>query len=112
MRLKAGPRIWSEDAANGRGVRRLFEAPKRLNSSSKIPASLKRQSPLGIHRREAIAAVGLSMLCDVFSSERNPGDVVADKASNLKEGVEMAGVSIDSGAARGKIEALKRLTNQ
>ena len=38
--------------------------------------------------------------------------VVADKAASLKEGVEMAQVSIDSGAARGKIEALKRLTNQ
>ena len=37
--------------------------------------------------------------------------VVADKAATLKEGVEMAQVSIDSGAARGKIEALKRLTN-
>jgi anthranilate phosphoribosyltransferase len=37
--------------------------------------------------------------------------VVADKAASLKEGVEIARVSIDSGAARGKIEALKRLTN-
>ena len=38
--------------------------------------------------------------------------VVADKAASLKEGVEIARVSIDSGAARGKIEALRRLTNQ
>ncbi len=38
--------------------------------------------------------------------------VVADKAASLREGVEIARASIDSGAARGKIEALKRLTNQ
>jgi anthranilate phosphoribosyltransferase len=37
--------------------------------------------------------------------------MVADKATNLKEGVEMARVSIDSGAAKAKIEALRRLTN-
>lgn len=37
--------------------------------------------------------------------------VVADKASSLTEGVEMARQSIDSGAARAKVEALARLTN-
>jgi anthranilate phosphoribosyltransferase len=37
--------------------------------------------------------------------------VVADKAANLKEGVEIARESIDSGAARGKIEALRHLTH-
>ncbi|MCF8484564.1 MAG: anthranilate phosphoribosyltransferase [Rhodobacteraceae bacterium] len=36
--------------------------------------------------------------------------VVADKATNLKEGVEMARVSIDSGAAKSKVAALARLT--
>ncbi len=36
--------------------------------------------------------------------------VVADKAADLKEGVEIARVSIDSGAAKAKIEALRRLT--
>jgi anthranilate phosphoribosyltransferase len=36
--------------------------------------------------------------------------VVADKAANLKEGVEMARVSIDSGAAKSKVAALARLT--
>jgi anthranilate phosphoribosyltransferase len=37
--------------------------------------------------------------------------MVADKTTNLKQGVEMAAHSIDSGAAKAKIEALKRLTN-
>ena len=37
--------------------------------------------------------------------------VVADKAATLKDGVEMAKVSIDSGAAKAKIAALVRLTN-
>ncbi|MFN4128773.1 MAG: anthranilate phosphoribosyltransferase [Paracoccaceae bacterium] len=37
--------------------------------------------------------------------------VVADKATTLTEGVEMASHSIDSGAAKGKIAALARLTN-
>lgn len=37
--------------------------------------------------------------------------VVADKAGSLTEGVEMARVSIDSGAARAKVEAVARLTN-
>jgi anthranilate phosphoribosyltransferase len=37
--------------------------------------------------------------------------VVADKAASLTEGVEMARASIDSGAAKAKIEALKRLTH-
>lgn len=37
--------------------------------------------------------------------------VVADKASDLKEGVEMARTSIDSGAAKAKIAALAQLTN-
>lgn len=37
--------------------------------------------------------------------------VVADKASDLKEGVEMARASIDSGAAKAKIAALAQLTN-
>lgn len=37
--------------------------------------------------------------------------VVADKAKSLTEGVEMARQSIDSGAAKGKITALARLTN-
>ena len=37
--------------------------------------------------------------------------VVADKASSLIEGVEMARASIDSGAAKAKIAALARLTN-
>ncbi len=37
--------------------------------------------------------------------------VVADKAGDLKEGVAMAAESIDSGAARAKIEALARLTS-
>ena len=36
--------------------------------------------------------------------------LVADKAANLREGVEMARVSIDSGAALAKIETLKRIT--
>ncbi|MDO8881987.1 MAG: anthranilate phosphoribosyltransferase [Pseudotabrizicola sp.] len=37
--------------------------------------------------------------------------VVADKATSLTEGVEMARHSIDSGAAKGKITTLARLTN-
>ncbi len=37
--------------------------------------------------------------------------VVADKAANLKEGVEMARTSIDSGAAKAKVAALARLTS-
>ena len=37
--------------------------------------------------------------------------VVADKASDLKTGVEMAAESIDSGAAKAKIEALAALTS-
>ena len=37
--------------------------------------------------------------------------VVADKATSLPEGVAMARESIDSGAAKGKVEALKRLTH-
>ena len=38
--------------------------------------------------------------------------VVADHASDLKQGVEMAATSIDSGAALGKIQALAALTSQ
>ncbi len=37
--------------------------------------------------------------------------VVADRAASLREGVEMARSAIDSGAARAKVEALRRLTN-
>ena len=37
--------------------------------------------------------------------------VVADKVTNLKDGVKLAKTSIDSGAAKAKIEALARLTN-
>ena len=37
--------------------------------------------------------------------------MVADRAANLKEGVEMARASIDSGAAKAKIAALARLTH-
>ena len=37
--------------------------------------------------------------------------VVADKAGSLKEGVEMAAASIDSGAAKAKIEGLARVTS-
>ncbi|MCK8462707.1 anthranilate phosphoribosyltransferase [Aliiroseovarius sp. S1339] len=37
--------------------------------------------------------------------------VVADKAGDLKSGVEMAADSIDSGAAKAKIEALAKLTS-
>lgn len=37
--------------------------------------------------------------------------VVADHASDLKQGVEMAAQSIDSGAALGKIEALAKITS-
>ena len=37
--------------------------------------------------------------------------VVADKVANLKEGVEMARTSIDSGAAKAKVAALARLTH-
>lgn len=37
--------------------------------------------------------------------------LVADKVSSLPEGVEMAAESIDSGAAKGKIEALAKLTS-
>ena len=37
--------------------------------------------------------------------------MVADVAANLKEGVEMARASIDSGAAKAKITALARLTH-
>jgi anthranilate phosphoribosyltransferase len=37
--------------------------------------------------------------------------VVADRAASLPEGVEMARASIDSGAARARIEALRRLTH-
>lgn len=36
--------------------------------------------------------------------------VVADAANNLREGVEMARESIDSGAAKSKLEALARIT--
>jgi anthranilate phosphoribosyltransferase len=38
--------------------------------------------------------------------------VVADKAGSLAEGVDQARTSIDSGAARAKVEALVRLTNE
>ncbi|MFV0490257.1 MAG: anthranilate phosphoribosyltransferase [Pseudorhodobacter sp.] len=37
--------------------------------------------------------------------------VIADRAGDLKEGVAMARTSIDSGAAKGKVGALARLTN-
>lgn len=37
--------------------------------------------------------------------------VVADKAQSLKEGAEMARASIDSGAAKAKLEALARMTS-
>ncbi|MEJ1997141.1 MAG: anthranilate phosphoribosyltransferase [Maritimibacter sp.] len=37
--------------------------------------------------------------------------VVADKAANLKEGVEFARESIDSGAAKSKVEALAEVTS-
>jgi anthranilate phosphoribosyltransferase len=37
--------------------------------------------------------------------------VVADKAADLKEGVAMARTSIDSGAAKAKVQALARLTH-
>ncbi|WP_309664246.1 anthranilate phosphoribosyltransferase [Tabrizicola sp.] len=37
--------------------------------------------------------------------------VVADRAPSLKDGVAMARSSIDSGAARAKVDALRRLTN-
>lgn len=37
--------------------------------------------------------------------------MVADRAATLPEGVEMARVSIDSGAARAKLQALRHLTN-
>jgi anthranilate phosphoribosyltransferase len=37
--------------------------------------------------------------------------VVADRAATLKEGVEIARESLDSGKAKAKIEALARLTN-
>ena len=38
--------------------------------------------------------------------------VVADAASDLREGVEMAAQSIDSGAAAAKIEAVARITQE
>ncbi len=38
--------------------------------------------------------------------------VVADRASGLPEGVEIAKESIDSGAARGKLDALAKLTTE
>jgi anthranilate phosphoribosyltransferase len=38
--------------------------------------------------------------------------VVADKASTLREGVEMARESIDSGAAKSKLKALAKLTSE
>ncbi|WP_128254294.1 anthranilate phosphoribosyltransferase [Falsirhodobacter deserti] len=38
--------------------------------------------------------------------------VVADRATNLPEGADMARESIDSGAARAKLAALSRLTNE
>jgi anthranilate phosphoribosyltransferase len=38
--------------------------------------------------------------------------VVADAASDLKQGVEMARTSIDSGAARDKITAVARITQE
>lgn len=38
--------------------------------------------------------------------------VVADKATSLTEGVEMARTSLDSGAAKAKVAALVRLTNE
>ena len=37
--------------------------------------------------------------------------LIADKVTTLKEGVELARASIDSGAAKAKITALQRLTN-
>lgn len=39
------------------------------------------------------------------------GLLVADRATSLREGVEMARVAIDSGAAKAKIAALRGLTN-
>ena len=38
--------------------------------------------------------------------------VVADKAANLPEGVDMARASIDSGAAKAKVDALAKLTSE
>ncbi|SFR49127.1 anthranilate phosphoribosyltransferase [Litoreibacter janthinus] len=38
--------------------------------------------------------------------------VVADKAANLREGVDMARASIDSGAAKSKVDALAKLTSE
>jgi anthranilate phosphoribosyltransferase len=37
--------------------------------------------------------------------------IVADHAADLKEGVEIARASLDSGAAKAKIEALARLSH-
>jgi anthranilate phosphoribosyltransferase len=37
--------------------------------------------------------------------------VVADKAGTLRDGVALAKASIDSGAAKAKVDALRRLTN-
>ena len=38
--------------------------------------------------------------------------VIADKATDLPQGVEMAAQSIDSGAAKAKVEALARITSE
>ena len=38
--------------------------------------------------------------------------VIADKATDLPQGVEMAAQSIDSGAAKSKVEALARITSE
>ena len=38
--------------------------------------------------------------------------VVADKVSSLKDGVELARESIDSGAAKSKVEALAKVTSE
>lgn len=38
--------------------------------------------------------------------------IVADKASSLREGVALARTAIDSGAAKARIEALRRITTQ
>jgi anthranilate phosphoribosyltransferase len=38
--------------------------------------------------------------------------LVAGRAANEREGVEIARESLDSGAARGKVEALARITTE
>ncbi len=59
-----------------------------MHSQTRIATPANGRLPSGLRRREAISAgvsaAGFSMLGDVFSAERNPGDTVADRGASIR----------------------------